>query len=342
MYFAGKRGHALRIIAILLVASSFCLMLGGCNTEASRQRKSFEQGVEYYDNGELELARQCFIEANGYGTSAGYLEAIDEYENLYIQAVAMVNDHDYINAYRIFSAIPKYGNSADYIAYIDDMKSKFESGEALYETGDYLAARAYFESANGYAESIIYIENIDNMSALYNQGMEYKNAGNFADAIVAFQAINANFEGSEALIQECIDALAVLPPKVRAYIMHYNNEYPDGSVAIEAGNITAQFVLSDNQGVLFTGVADETEGITYLSFWFSPELVAQLGESGYLDALARCIHALNPYAEEFSTVRAGIQSYLDGTRAYGCMQISSQVDNSGSIVVNAIFELSDD
>ena len=325
---------AIRFAAIVLAVAAACLLAAGCAPE-SEERKQYEAGVEHYNNGEYELAKECFIAADGYGNTNDFLAAIAECENRYEDAVKKMDEHQYAEAYVLFESISTYSNSAEFMERISYLKAKYEQGLKLYDESKFIEARAYFADANGYSESDAYIANIDTMAELFNSGMEYKNAGDYENAITAFRAINADFEGAFALIEECAAELVKSPVSLNGFIKNYNDEYPGGSVSIGRGDLSSQFVLSDSQGILITGVANEQSKVTFISFWFSPGLMEELGENGYNEAIAHCIRALNPYFAEYEQILANLSGYLGGIVNYGCMNITTLIDQSGSTVVEA-------
>lgn len=331
-------GIAIRFAAVVLAVAAACLLASGCATDPE-EREQYEAGVEHYNNGEYELAKECFIAAGGYSNTKDFLAAIAELEKRYEDAAKLMDEHKYTEAYVLFESIPTYSNSAEFMEHINALKANYEQGLNLYAESKFIEARAYFAEANGYAESDTYISNIDTMAELFNKGMEFKNVGDCENAVTAFSAINADFEGTFALIDECREALLTAPAILNNFIKNYNEEYPDGSVSIEKGNLSAQFALSDSCGMIISGIADELNRVTFISFKFSKELMEELGEDGFNETIAHCIRALNPHIAEYEEISANLSDYLSGSVNYGCMNITNRTDWNGSKVVEAVISL---
>lgn len=311
----------LSLVTILLLIS----VLPACTGASGR--KEYEQGVEYYNNGEYALAKECFNSAEGYGNSADFLKNIAEYEKLYLEGTEKINNHDYSGAYAIFEIIPKYENSQEYMDYIDGLAQKFVEGEELYNQKKFTEARLKFIEACSYSSSDEYIKNIDAMTELYNKGIELKNAGKYYDAIKAFSGIGAEFEDSVEQISDCMRLLQTSPFSLSDYMMNYNAEYPDGSMSLKAGSTGTEFSLVNTCGVLVNGIADENGMISLITFSLSDSLKDELGESGFNAVVTRLIHATNPYYIDVDELEETFSSFFESGAVYGCMHFELRHEN---------------
>lgn len=311
----------LSLITIFLLISA----LSACT--AASGKEEYERGVEYYNNGEYALAKECFNSASGYGNSSDFLKNIAEYEKLYLKGVEKIDNHDYSGAYAIFEIIPKYENSQEYMDYIDGLAQKFVEGEELYNQKKYVEARLKFIEACSYSSSDDYIENIDTMTELYNKGMELKNGGKYYDAIKAFSGIGTEFEDSKWQISDCMRLLQTSPFSLSDYMMNYNAEYSDGSVNMKAGSTGTQFSLVNTYGVLVNGIADENGMISLITFSLSDSLKDELGDSGFNAVVARLVHATNPYYMDVDELEESLTSFFEGGAVYGCMHFELRHEN---------------
>lgn len=337
---------ALRSIAALLLAVVFAFSCTACkkigqkidekqqeNTDNDPRKKLYEQGVAAYENWDFEEAKRCFAESKLYSNASEYITAMEEYERRYLDAVQAMDDENYPLALATFQTMPKYLNSQQYIDRIGEMEGEYNRGVALYNEKDYLGAREAFVNACGYSHSNDYIKNIDEMVGLYNRGMEMLNLGAYVDAITAFTAIRTAFEDSEDKIAFCMEHVRLSYVSLQGYIRNYNDEW-EGESKIEAGTMESDFALRDTLGILFAGTADDNGLITQIRFDIPADVRSELGTDGCKDAVARCIHALNPYVFDLAELRSKISTYMSvGGGEYGVWWIRTASGTEGGIVV---------
>ena len=326
--------------SVLLSALLLCACDSG-NLEAAQA--AFDRGVAAYNALDMDSAKQAFAESCGldgslYEDAKQYLDAIGEYEKLYLSGVAAFEKGDYTSAASAFLGIKGYLNSEEYLASMDAVKARYENAAALYDAGDYLAAREAFMQLGDYQRSETYVANVDAMIGLYNEGVALMNRSSYINAARAFRAINTSFLDSEELIASCENRLNDETVKLGEYISNYNKEY-DGKERIEGGDANILFYMKDTQGVWISGAMDESGVIRYMSFHIPEDTAAKLGTSAAKSALAHCIRALNPELASYADILAEFDGFDTQTgRQYGCMRVHRGENSHGGIVLTADYE----
>lgn len=333
------RGGAALILALL-----FALLACSCSkTDSAAAQKAFDRGAAAYEALDMEAAKQAFAECcklDGglYADAKQYLDAIGEYERLYMQGVAAFGNGDHSTAASCFLGIKGYLNSEEYLERIDGIKAEYESAVALYESGEYLRAREAFMQLGDYQRCAAYIANVDSMIGLYNEGVQLMNRRSFMNAARAFRAINTLFLNSDELIALCENRQSSETVKLGEYIYSYNAEY-GGDIKIVSGNPGILFDMKDSRGLIICGAMDESGIVRYISFCAPPALQSSLGEAELSSAFAHCIRALNPELSEHSAIIEGIADYFTETgRLYGCMRVHAGAGADGIRVLTAEYE----
>ena len=325
----------LRVASVFLIAA-FCLSFTGCG-RISRIRKSFKEGVALYDEGHLDEAKEKFILAEDYGTAEEFVKNIEECQDILRQAGEFIDKHEYDQAGNMLDTLPLYDKAEEKKTFIEGLCTHYVQAVSMYESGKYLESKKEFVLALGYEKSDEYIAEIDRMNSLYEEAKAFMADENYSDALLKLREIGTEFEDSAELLNECVTALDRKPVKLNAFEQFYNDEYPDGSVAINIGIAEGHFNVSDTQGILFSGVLDEDGGITSMTAWINPALAGELGIDDSRKAIAHSIHAMNPYLMDMIELEANLDDYFCGNKTYGPWKIKVKIDSSGEIVLNITF-----
>ncbi len=328
-----------RIIAALLAGALlllFAFALCGCG----ERRKSYEAGVAAYEAHDYYGARDYFTAADGYMRSQEYLDAIAEYERLYLLGVDNLNNKQYEQARSLFSAIAEFGNSSEYVDYIDELKSFYDDGVSLYSEGDYVAARERFVQSCEYGAAGDYIASIDKMEEFYQAAMALYNEHRYQEAIDVFEGIGVNYRDTYDKLTELYGLLERKSILLTSYMEAYLKSHAEGGDAITFPltdiNDTG-FMISDSDNVLFIGNTDGFGYIVSISFWISTAIVDELGDEGVHALLAHCIRALNIDMMSYDDTLLGMDDYLSGAATYGNFRFELTHDESGFIILTAVY-----
>ena len=325
----------LRAASVFLFAA-LCLSFTGCG-RIPRIRKNFKQGVALYDEGHLDEAKEKFILAEDYGTAEEFVKNIEECQQLLQQANGFIDEQDYEQAVKILDSLPLYDKAEEKKAFIEGLCTHYVQAVSKFESGEFLESRKEFVLALGYEKSDEYVAEIDRMNSLYEEAKSFMAAENYSDALLKLREIGIDFEDSAELLNECVTALNNKPVKLDAFEHFYNDEYPDGSVAINIGVAEGHFNVSDTQGILFSGVLNENGGIISMTVWINPALAGELGIDDSRKAIAHSIHAMNPYLMDMTELEANLDDYFCGNKIYGSWKTKVKIDSSGEIVLNITF-----
>lgn len=330
-----SKNFALRAAAFM-IAAICCLNFTGC--KASQQRSDFKKGAELYNEGHLDEAKEKFILAGDYGdgAAADFVKNIEDCQKLLKTAEDFISRFEYKQAQSCLDAIPFYDKAERQKAYIEDLCRHYLKAVGLFEDEDYLTAKKEFELSREYDDSRIYIGKIDRMNKLYGQAKDYMKSDDYMNAVMDLRSIGASFEDTDALIAECARILGEMPTAAKLYERYYNDEYPDGAVELNIGEVGLGFVIYDTSGLLFNAALDENGGIKTLSIWISPQIALELG-NGINGAAARCIHAINPYFTDLDKLETEIKGYFDVEKPYGRYRVKAKTDSGGAVALNIIF-----
>lgn len=329
---------AFMLLAAMLLSGCSSLNQGIGSLFGNQRKEFYQKGVDAYNNNDFYAARDYFRTAEGYANSKSYLEAIDEYERLYLEAVELLEAKDYEAAKRTFEAVEAFGNSKDYLAYIADLKAFYTEAMQLYAGQDFVAARERFVQSSDYGNAADYIKSIDDMEERYQSAMALYNEHKYRAAISVFEAIGANYKDTYDMISACYGKLehgsVNITNYLGAYLKSHEQEGDPVTYTLTDINETG-FMVSDSYGVLFTGNTDEYGQITSVSFWLDESITDQLGKEKANGLLAHCIRALDIEMMSYSDVLANMDSYTGGLATYGNFTFSLKFESSGHAVLTA-------
>ncbi len=329
-----------RALAALLAFCTALLVFAGCTQDPEKERAKayYDLAVEAYNNKDLLTAREYFIAADGYGNSKTFIEAIDEYERIYLEAVQQLEAKDYDAAKASFEAVRDYSNAEDYLVYINDLKAFYEDGLRLYSEEDFELSRERFVQSCDYGRAAEYIASIDAMESRYQDAMRLYREQHYNAAIAAFEAIGANYKDTYDMISVCYGELehagVSITDYLTAYLKSNGDENEQVSFVMTDVNETG-FMVSDTKGMLFTGSTDVYGIVQSIAFWVDDNIVVEKGRA-YVDRLlAHCIRALDIEMMSYSDVLANIAEYTDGKATYGNFSFELSYEDSGHAVLNA-------
>lgn len=174
-----------------------------------RQRKTYNEAVALYNNGNYEEARDKFIHAKNIDDAKSYLENIDEIMTQkdadYEEGIRLYEQQNYSEAIARFSEDPDYKESREYI----DLCSTalFQLAQGKVELGLYDEAKVYLdeipESANLGAESEALRADIEEriQQAAYDVAVQYFDDQEYEDAQKAFGSMLA-YKDSKSYIDQ--------------------------------------------------------------------------------------------------------------------------------------------
>ena len=338
-----KKG-LIRLCAVILVLLAVCAFLG-CEQDPEQERIKayYDLGVEAYNNKDFYTAREYFREAESYGNSKDYLEAIEEYERIYLEGVSKLESRDYDGARACFEAVKDFSNSAQQLEYIDGLKLFYQDALRCYSEEDYVLARERFSQSMGYSRADEYIASIDAMEEIYQKALLLYHEQNYRAAIAELESIGVNYRDTYDLISTIYGELEHAGVKITDYLAAYLKSHQDEPVEFLVTDINEiGFMVTDTAGLLFTGNTDEYGIIQSVSFWVDEKIVAQHGRD-YVDRLlAHCIHALAIDLMGYQDVLDNMEEYTEGRATCGNFAFDLDYEDNGYAVLNANYIYADD
>lgn len=321
-----------------MIAAVLCALLF-CSCVTNGEIAAYNAGVEAYNAKDFARAKQCFIAANDYGNSKSYLNAIAEFERIYLEALSFFDARDYEAAKNSFKAIADFENASEYVDFISRLEQRYDEGLAAYESEDYVLAKERFVQSMGYKDANEYVSRIDRFEDSYQIALGYAEEGNYPQAIEAFRRIGVNYRDSEQKIEEL---LALIRSKgvtaVQLLTFYFESSSKAGdNVSITTTDINdAAFTATTSDEILITGDIDREGYITAVSFWLPDKKAKELGEDKVERIFAHMIRALGANEAEFDGVLESLTGYLEGQTESGGYWFSTREDGSGFKVLEAI------
>lgn len=271
----------LKFFFIVILTVSFLGILENKSKEEENSKKTAEENNFFniaensFNNKNYEIALSQYKtippSSNKYSLAIERIKT--SYEEIYKNAIATLNNNDYIKAKALFVILGvRYKDTEKYLNIINEQEKplKYKTGLELYNAGKYSEAISYFQSIGNYEDSLQLIAQAQEIINLpdYNKAVELYKSKKYDESIELLQKLG-DFKDCQKLLVRAQENIK-LSDYNKAIALYKSKKY-DESIELfqKLGNFKSseEFITKAERGLLDSRV----EEISYKQLSKNPD-----------------------------------------------------------------------